>query len=143
MSVAAGTYTYNNVWIQFTKSGSSGSPITVQCATRGACLLHTNDVEGTRWFIEIDSNYFVLDGFDIADTASGINENFGVLDFGSNVTIPHNVVHDWHTACTDNGGAGISASGSATNVAMNANVIMTSAGDIRLVRRLPKPKPMV
>src|SRR6266704_4613864 len=52
VQVAAGVYSYGPSYANFTVGGSAGSPITVTCATRGACQI-TNTMTGNNQVVWI------------------------------------------------------------------------------------------
>jgi len=108
VQVAAGTYDYGSGAAGFTKSGAAGSYITVSCATRGVCKIQ-NSSTGNSTVIEIDSNYFTFDGFEVTNTSSTGN-NLGIYVTSSFVNITRNKIHHIEVDCTDIGGGGIHAS---------------------------------
>jgi Right handed beta helix region/Bacterial Ig domain len=124
--VAPGTYSYNGIssHITLSASGTASAPIVVQCATRSACLIRTNAKLGDTQFMEIDSSYLTFDGFDIANTiTSGTNTDAVILLNGNNVTVSHNVIHDWRPTCDSHGGGSINAAPNTSNIVVDGNTI--------------------
>jgi parallel beta-helix repeat protein len=105
VQVAAGTYDYGYRSAQFTKSGAAGKYITVTCATRSACRIQ-NSVRSNQTVIEIDSNYFIFDGFEVTNTSAAGN-NLGLYVTSSFVNITHNKIHHIEVDCSSAGGGGI------------------------------------
>jgi hypothetical protein len=127
VQVAAGTYDYGSNSAQFTKSGAAGKYITVTCATRGACKIQ-DAITGNQTVIEIDSNYFTFDGFEVTNTSSaGIN--LGIYITSNFVNITRNTIHHIEHDCSDAGGGGIvvagsgSTSGTGHDITMDSNLI--------------------
>jgi len=110
VQVAAGTYDYGSGAAQFTKSGAAGKYITVTCATRGACKIQ-NSSTGNTTVIEIDSNYFRFDGFEVTNTSAAAN-NMGIYVTSSFVNVTRNKIHHIEIDCGPNGGGGIVTAGS-------------------------------
>jgi parallel beta-helix repeat protein len=108
VQVAAGTYDYGSSEVHFTKSGTAGNYITLSCATRGACKIQ-NSVTGNSTVVEIDSNYFTFDGFEVTNTSSAGN-NLGIYVTSSFVNVTRNKIHHIEVDCSDIGGGGIHAS---------------------------------
>jgi len=88
VQVAAGTYDYGSGAAGFTKTGAAGNYITVSCATRGACKIQNSSTDNTT-VIEIDSNYFTFDGFEVTNTNSAGN-NLGIYVTSSFVNMTRN-----------------------------------------------------
>jgi pectate disaccharide-lyase len=108
VQVAAGTYDYGSGAAQFTKSGAAGNYITVRCATRGTCRIQSSTT-GNTTVVEVDSNYFTFDGFEVTNTSSTGN-NLGIYITSSFVNMTRNKIHHIGVDCTDIGGGGIHAS---------------------------------
>ena len=127
VQVAAGTYDYGSGAAVFTRSGTAGHYITVTCATRGACKIQ-NSVTGNGAVVEIDSNYFTFDGFEVTNTSSAGN-NLALYVTSSYVNITRNIIHNIQSDCGDNGGGGIqiagsgSAAGTGHDITMDSNLI--------------------
>jgi parallel beta-helix repeat protein len=105
VQVAAGTYGYDSGAPQFTKSGAAGKYITLTCATRGACKIQ-NSSTGNTTVIEIDSNYFMFDGFEVTNTSAAGN-NMGIYVTSSFVNVTRNKIHHIEIDCSRSGGGGI------------------------------------
>jgi len=123
VEVAAGTYDYGSGSAGFTKSGAAGNYITVSCATRGACKIQ-NSSTGNSTVIEIDSNYFTFDGFEVTNTSSAGN-NLGIYVTSSFVNITRNKIHHIEVDCSDIGGGGIHTSkyGKSNNITVDSNLV--------------------
>jgi hypothetical protein len=121
VQVAAGTYNYGSGAAQFRKSGTAGNYITVSCATRGACRIQ-NSSTGNTTVIEIDSNYFMFDGFEVTNTSAAGN-NLGLYVTSSFVNITRNKIHHIETDCGSSGGGGIQLTNKVNNVTMDSNLI--------------------
>jgi len=123
VQVAAGTYDYGSGAAQFTKSGTAGNYITVTCATRGACRIQ-NSSTGNTTVIEIDSNYFVFDGFEVTNTSAAGN-NLGLYLTGSFINITRNKIHHIEVDCSSAGGGGIvTTSGTAVHdLTLDSNLV--------------------
>src|SRR5207245_3976034 len=105
VQVAAGTYDYGSGAAQFTKSGAAGKYITLTCATRGECKIQ-NSSTGNTTVIEIDSNYFMFDGFEVTNTSAAGN-NMGIYVTSSFVNVTRNKIHQIEIDCSHSGGGGI------------------------------------
>jgi parallel beta-helix repeat protein len=122
VEVAAGTYDYGNWAAVFTKSGTAGNYITVSCATRGACKIQSSTTGNTD-VVEIDSNYFTFDGFEVTDYSAAGN-NLGIDIIGVYVNVTRNKVHHIEVDCSDMGGAGITTNNnSAHDITIDSNLI--------------------
>jgi hypothetical protein len=125
--VAAGTYSYGSGTATFSKSGTSGNPIVVQCATQWACYITSTIATGDNTqVVQINSNYLTFTGFDVTDTGgSTTNANNGVVIGGTYDTVSHNRIHDIHPVCDSNGGGGISVyvTGSTVNAVVDSNLV--------------------
>jgi hypothetical protein len=113
VQVAAGVYNNGGSQINLTKSGTSGSPITLTCATRGACTLE-NSISGNNTVVEIDGSYVTLDGFIVTSTNNSVpNLNLGIYIVGNHVNITRNTIHHIEADCSSAGGGGINIAGGA------------------------------
>ena len=121
VQVAAGTYDYGSSEVHFTKSGTAGKYITLTCATRGACKIQ-NSVTGNSTVVEIDSNYFMFDGFELTNTSTAGN-NLGVYVTGSFINITRNKIHHIEIDCSDAGGGGIVTSDGPHDLGLDSNLI--------------------
>lgn len=109
IQVAPGTYNYGSGAAQFTKSGTSGHPITVTCAQRGACLIE-NASTGNTTVVVLGGTYSTFDGFEVTNT-SATGNNIGLYLTASYVTVSHDTIHHIETDCGSNGGGGIQIEG--------------------------------
>jgi hypothetical protein len=121
VQVAAGTYDYGYRSAQFRKPGAAGKYITVTCATRGACRIQ-NNVTGNQTVIEINSNYFMFDGFEVTNTSAAGN-NLGLYVTSSFVNITHNKIHHIEVDCSDVGGGGIGSAHGVHDITIDSNLI--------------------
>jgi pectate disaccharide-lyase len=122
VQVAAGTYDFGGSEVHFTKSGTAGNPITLTCATRGACKIQ-NSVTGNSTVIWIQGSYIVFDGFEVTNTSSAGN-NLGFYITGSNVSVTRNTVHHIEAACDSMGGAGIDVgTGAGSGSVIDSNLV--------------------
>jgi pectate disaccharide-lyase len=121
VQVAAGTYDYGNQSAQFGQSGAAGKYITVTCATRGACKIQ-NNVTGNQTVVEIGSNYFMFDGFEVTNTSAAGN-NLGLYVTSSFVNITRNKIHHIETDCSDTGGGGIQTTNGTHDITVDSNLI--------------------
>ncbi len=121
VQVAAGTYDYGSSEVHFTKSGTAGNYITLTCATRGACKIQ-NSVTGNSTVVEIDSNYFMFEGFEVTNISAAGN-NLGVYVTGSFINITRNKIHHIETDCSTAGGGGIETSDGPHDLTMDSNLI--------------------
>jgi pectate disaccharide-lyase len=127
VQVAPGTYDYGDQAAQFTKSGTPGKPITIMCATRGACKIQ-NSVTDNSTVVLLGGSYITFDGFEVTNTSTAGN-NLGVYVTNSFVTITHNTIHHIETDCGDLGGGGIKVAESDSmnsylhNITMDGNLI--------------------
>jgi pectate disaccharide-lyase len=125
--VATGTYDYGNNAAQFTKSGTVGKPITVTCATRGACKIE-NSVTDNTTVVLLGGSYIVFNGFEVTNTSPAGN-NLGLYVTASFVNITHNTIHHIETDCGPRGGGGIklaesdSMNGYLHNITIDGNLI--------------------
>ena len=121
VNVAAGTYSYGASAATFGTGGTSGNPITITCATRGACKI-TNTITGNSTVVYLHAANLVFDGFEVTNTGAG--NNLGVYVDQSNVSITRNTIHDIQTDCGSNGGGGIQiAVLNLTNIVIDSNQI--------------------
>jgi parallel beta-helix repeat protein len=121
VQVAAGTYDYGSSEVHFTKSGAAGKYINLICATRGACKIQ-NSVSGNSTVVEIDSNYFIFDGFEVTNTSSGGN-NIGIYIRSSFVKATRNKIHHIETDCSTSGGGGIEAYKGSHDLTVDSNLV--------------------
>src|SRR5260370_42591537 len=120
VNVGAGVYTYGAVEVHFSSSGTSGSPITITCATRGACKIQ-NSITGNSTVVWIQGNYITFDGFEITNTGAG--NNLGFYISGSNARITPNAIYRIEAACASNGGAGIAATVGSSGIVIDSNLV--------------------
>ena len=118
--VEAGTY---NQYVKTTTSGTSSQPITyISQSTWAAAIVNSGATNnnGATW--NNTGNYIEIIGFDISG-----GQRLGILNYGTNVTIQQNHIHDVaYNYCTSSGGAGIDSADSITTVGytiINRNLI--------------------
>ena len=111
--------------VKTTVSGTSGSPIRFVSSTLHAAIIRPTSGEYT-WVN--NANYVNIEGFDFDGSQTTVTR-IPVLNWGSNVRILNNVVHDYTmstatAALTNSGGAGINhANASATGNETRGNLI--------------------
>ena len=121
--VASGTYPVVNTEFTYTKAGTSGSRITVQCVVRLTCRIipGVNSATSDPVFIGNGAtgsgaaDYNTFDGFEIdgSNYQGGTPWSFGLFGYGTGMVFSNNNIHHIgiRQACTSNGGSTIEISG--------------------------------
>lgn len=114
--VAPGLYTEI---LETSESGTAAAPITYVSTVHWGAKIRTEGPDD-HWSWINRGNHVVIAGFDVSGNGAG-----GIDNFGTNVRIVRNRVHNIPAlGCTSNGGAGIAASNyTNTNVFIGRNLV--------------------
>ena len=110
IQAAAGTYNYGSGgYVSLNASGTSGNPIVVYCATRGACVIESSTANnnGAGVILEMAGSYQGVYGFTFTSTqTSGVNVNQAIFMTGHDYTFAENTIYNINPDCSSNGGGG-------------------------------------
>jgi hypothetical protein len=127
IQAAPGTYNYGSGgYVTLNASGTSGSPIVVYCATRGACVIESSTANnsGAGAILEMTGAYQGVYGFTFTSTqTSGVNVNQAIFMTGHDYTFAENTIYNINPDCSSNGGGGIQVANGVYNYTIDANLI--------------------
>jgi hypothetical protein len=127
IQAAPGTYNYGSGgYVTLNASGTSGSPIVVYCATRGACVIESSTANnsGAGTILEMTGAYQGVYGFTFTSTqTSGVNVNQAIFMTGHDYTFAENTIYNINPDCSSNGGGGIQVANGVYNYTIDANLI--------------------